>query len=327
MIASKRFEGLRARLLGVALTAAAGLPVTSALAQGLTVRATTSGVEVASSDLSKTLPATKGMPIVEGSELTGSSGDHAQLECASGVSYTLVGPFDVVVDSKDAKRLRNPEDPKGSGVLCTVDLKSGTAVATTGIGDGPGSDTGTAVIIGPDAVAMVSHHTQFGLSVSQQGASGIESAFVFDGAAVLTRKDSPRDVQAGSSVDPETNSTTSIDDDTYQSIADTYTDLDLSEGSAQSSQGYGFELQQSWFDALKHFDDPLARVRLAETQAAAGATQSVIFYYELKRAGQLADASGNKELISRVQSLRKKFGDRLPKAGPASPNAPHLSVS
>lgn len=327
MIASKGIKGFRAGLLVVALAAGAGLAVTSAHAQGLTIRAATSGVQVASSDLSKIVQATRGMLVAEGSELTGYSGDHAQLECPSGVSYTLIGPFDVVVDSQDAKSLRNPADPRHRAIMCTVDLKSGTAVATTGIGGGSGADTGTAAIIGPDAVAMISHHTQFGLSVSQQGAAGMESAFVLDGAAVLTRKESPRDVPAGSSVDPETNSTSGIGDDTYQNIADTYADLDLSEASARGNQGFEFELQRSWFDALKHFDDAAARVTLSETQAAAGATQSVIFYYELKRAVQLADATGKKDLISRVQALRKKFGDHPPALRPALPSPPSLSVS
>lgn len=164
--------------------------------------------------------------------------------------------------------------------------------------------------------------------MSEQGASGIESAFVLDGAAVLTRKDSPRDVPAGSSVDPETNSTNAIDDDTYEQVAKAYTALDLSEDSARGNQGFEFELQQRWVDALERFDDATARVRLSETQAAAGATQSAIFYYELKRSEQLAGASKNQELITRVRVLRKRFGNLPLKPSLALPSPPIIkSVS
>lgn len=328
MIASKRFEGFCARLLPAVSLGLSALWAWPAGAQTVLIRSVTSGVQVTSSDLSKVEPATGGMAVPEGSRLTGYSADErVQLECTNSVSYTIVGPFDVVVDSKDAKHLADSTDPKRPGPICTVDLNSGTAVATTGIGDGSGSTGVSAAIIAPGAVAMISHHTQFGMSVSQQGASGIQSAFVLDGAAVLMRKDSPRDVQAGSSVDPETNSTNAIDDGTYRDIADAYTALDLSEPSAQHGQGFEFDLQQRWLDALKHFDAPLARVRLSETQAAAGATQSAVFYYELKRAEDLAKAAGNNDLINRVQSLRKKFGDRPPKPSPALPNPPSLSVN
>lgn len=329
MTASKRFKGFCATLLPVVALASSGLSTGPAGVQTVIIRSVTLGVQVTASDLSKVEPAATGMAVPEGSRLTGDSADErVQLECANNVTYTIIGPFDVVVDSKDAKRLADSKDPKHPGPICTVDLNSGTAVATTGVGDGSGSDGGSAAIIGPGAVAMISHHTQFGLSVSQQGASGIESAFVLDGVAVLTRKDSPRDVPAGSSVDPETNGTNAIDDDTYEHVADAYTALDLSEASAQGNQDFELKLQQRWADALKHFGDAVARVELSETQAAAGATQSAIFYYELKRAAQLAKSSGSKELIDRVQVLRRKFGDLPLKPSLALPSPPVIkSVS
>lgn len=304
------------------------LPATLAPAPGAAIRTATADVEVTAADLSKLGEATRGMAIPDGSELTGDSpDDRVQLECGSDISYTLAGPFDVVVDSKDARRLADSRDPRHQGIKCAVELKAGTAIATTWTGEGAGSNGDSAAIIGPGDVVLIADHAQFGLSVPRQGAADLESAFVLDGEAVLTRKDASQEVSAGSSVDPQSNSAGALDDQTYAKIADIYTNLDLSEGAAQGNEAYKDGLQQRWIDALQHFDAAAVRVGLVETEAAAGAAQSVIFYYELLRAEQLANPSGNQELIQRVQVLRADYGTRPPGPGPVLPDAPRLSVS
>lgn len=299
MIASKHAKRCSASLVVLAALALWGVAGRSACAKEASIRAATSGVEVTTGGQLGTVRAIRGMTLEDGSELRGESvHDSVQLECSNGATQTLsgnrYGPFDAVIDN---------EDPK---LGCTVNLKSGRAVATTAAGGSNGSKSGSAAIIGPGAVAMLSHHTQFGVSVTQRGQGGMVSAFVLDGAAVLERKDArtSRDVAAGSTVDTGTNSTHPIDDHSYEEIADTYATLDVSGRSAEGDKSLERELQQRWVDALEHSADPLARVRLAEEQAAVGATDSVIFHYELERAAQLSNKSGNKDLIERVQALR-----------------------
>ena len=157
-----------------------------------------------------------GMTLADGSELTGGAGDAGvQIDCPNHATQTLSGEFDAVIDAEDPK--------KG----CVVNLRAGTAVATTGNRD---SGPGPAAITG-GAVTMASQHTQFGLIVSKDPSKSQGEGFVVDGEATLNQNAAHRSwfVTSGSKIDGDTGRILAIDADRYQSIAIFYARLDISQ--------------------------------------------------------------------------------------------------
>jgi hypothetical protein len=231
-----------------------------------------------------------GMTLLDAAEVVGEEDSSSlQMECSNHATQTLIGRFDAVIDTQDAQR------------GCAVNLRDGTAVATTAPGDGPAS--GVASIFGP--VSMISRHTQFGLSVAKFKDSATAVGFVFKGSAFLSRPKQKMDtpVTGGSQIDPDTNKHVTIDSNLYSSVARAYSNLDLSQATPDGTVVDGGVVQARWLAVLRRPTDAQARVELVEVQHQIGATKSLIFAYELKRAATLAEGSGNQDLIARVRAV------------------------
>jgi hypothetical protein len=231
-----------------------------------------------------------GMALWDGAEVVGEMDDSSvQIECSNRATQTLIGKFDAVIDTRDAE----------SG--CAVNLREGTAVATTGPADN--SAWGTASILGP--ISMISHHTQFGLAIEKFKSSSSAVGFVFEGAASLSRAKSQNEtpVAGGSQIDPDTNKRLVIDAKVFRSVASAYADLDLSQRSPSSTSVDDDKIQERWLAVLRRPTDAQARVELVESQHEIGATKSWLFAYELNRAVTLAETSGKVDLIARAKAL------------------------
>jgi hypothetical protein len=255
-----------------------------------------------------------GMSLADGSELTGGSKDASvQIECPNHATQTLSGEFDALIDMEDLKTdVPSTGGPKSA---CVVNLKVGTAVATSG---NRTSEHGMAAIIsGP--VTMASNHTQFGFTASEDPTTAQGEGFVLDGDATLYEEHVTHGafVISGTQVDADTKKMLAIDPDRFKALAALYTQLDLSQPSVTEIQDKA-TWRDRWAAVFHNPGDAKARIELVETQDKGHAVDSGIFKYEVLRAVAVATPETvDAELQRRARVIAQKY-----RLGLSSPNAP-----
>jgi hypothetical protein len=185
-------------------------------------------------------------------QLTAISADaEVQLDCVNGASQVLVEGFDAFINPADATS------------KCAVDLKKGTAVATS---NPDGSAAGGASIRG-GPVAADSQHTQFGITVPPGDADGSE-AFVIQGKAAVRRAGTTLTLTDGQLLSARTAAITTVSDARYQRLAASFARIDTrGSGVAVSAQAKG-QLTASYYNAFKSPRDASARKALEDSYAA-----------------------------------------------------------
>lgn len=227
-----------------------------------------------------------GMPLNEADELEGVTNESSVLiQCPNGAAQTLSGPFNAIINRLDGE------------AACTIDLRTGTAVATTA----PANEGGGASLrAGP--IAMVSVHTQFGMHVTPQGndraVDRTISGFVLDGQANCRddRTERAWSVNSGQQIDIETRKFSSIDAKTYQRLARTFARLDANQLTSADPQ-LEEQLTARWLAVLQYPDDARARIELSRIQ---GSSVSAVARYQRARAKSLAQRSGDPALESKL---------------------------
>jgi hypothetical protein len=245
-----------------------------------------------------------GMTLADGSELTGGSKDASvQIECPNHATQTLSGEFDALIDMEDLKT--DPTEPGKPVPNCVINLKVGTAVATSGNrSPTPGM---AAIVSGP--VTMASNHTQFGFTATNPSTTAQGEGFVLDGDATLYEKQVTHGlmVHTRQKINPDTKRMLAIEPDRFKALAALYTELDLKQPAVLPGQDEA-TWRDRWQAVFDRPDDAKARIELVETQSKGNAVDSGIFKYEVLRA--VAVATPEKvggALQERAKALAQKY--------------------
>lgn len=208
------------------------------------------------------------------------------LECASGATQTLTGPFDVVL------RLR--EDGKG----CLVQVRDGQVTATTAedpdaMPEGKPQQQYGDVTLGASS-------TMFGVSVAR----GNVECFVIDGVITATRANMPLwALDAGQQLSVSSRAVSSITEARLERVANTYARLDVATLPASDRPATQMQLKTRYLAAFRQPADAAAREQLVRSYTALGTTPNAARAYQAR-----------KEIV-----LRSPAVDRARLAQPDSP--------
>jgi hypothetical protein len=188
------------------------------------------------------------------------------LECASGATQTLTGPFDVV--------LRVRDDGKG----CLLQVRQGQVTATT-------AENPEAMPEGKPQqqygdVTLGASSTMFGVSVSR----GDVECFVIDGVITATRDNTQVwALGAGQQLSVNTRAVSAITDSRLDQVANTYARLDVASLPAAQRSATQMQLKTRYLAAFRQPADAAAREQLVRSYSALGATPNAARAYQARK--------------------------------------------
>jgi hypothetical protein len=273
------------RLRAVIALMMPGVAVAGAPPGDISVRAVVPPVFVIHDGTHTKLPLSAGALVQDADELLGGSDQASvQLECPNGATQTLSARFDAVVNARSA------------GSRCAIDLKSGAVVATAlATAAGRNTDGDASVRGGP--FALTSHHTQFGLMMAADARNSAQ-AFVIDGEARLgiANAASVKSLRQGQAIDALSATVGRIPEQTFQTIASTYAQLDLAQLGRAATAELAAKLQSSWVASLRQPDDVRARRTLADLHASLGLGGSAMSRYQRLHSEPMAGVTFEKPM-------------------------------
>ena len=187
------------------------------------------------------------------------------LECNGGATQMLAGAFDAIIAGT------------GDGSPCAIDLKRGTAVATTSPNE---QNTGASIKVGD--VTLGAKGTQFGAS-----AGPVVEAFVIEGKVAVTGVNAVSQLTTAQSVRRGDTTVRPISEGRYEYLAASYAKLSTSR--ANVSQAQADALSASYLRSFRNPADADARAALA-TQQYKIAPNSALQVYQHSRANYLKTA-------------------------------------
>ena len=209
----------------------------------------------------------KGTVVADGAALHDTDGlrgknaeSAVQLVCSNGATLTLSGEFDAY--------LRLGAGDEG----CTVYLRAGTAVATTGTSEG--SQIPTVIQYGD--VTLGARSTQFGATItSSPGATTVQAdAYVIEGVvdvkqAPATGAPSQLTLLTGQQLVANTTQAAAISEARFSTLATTYAKLSAKAAPEPQRAAVQQELQGAYTESLRHPNDAVAQralIKVYETR-------------------------------------------------------------
>lgn len=212
-------------------------------------------------------PLTLDLDLQDGDGLRSLDGESAvMLECASGATQTLKGPFDVI--------LRIRADGKG----CKIEVRDGQVTATTApdpeaMPDGRPEQQYGDVTLGASS-------TMFGLAVSDDNVE----CFVIDGAITATRANQPAwTLAAGQQLAVNTQALTAISEARLERVANTYARLDVVALPAQERLAKQAQLRNDYLVAFRKPEDAEARARLIQSYSVLKTAPNAAGAYQVRK--------------------------------------------
>lgn len=213
-------------------------------------------------------------PLNAGDRVLANSPDASVLlECTGGATQMLANGFDAIIDGT------------GDGSPCAIDLKQGTAVATTA----PNGAQNTGASIKAGDVTLGARGTQFGASVGPESAGAADlEAFVIEGDVEVSGLTEVKWLKTSQSVRRSDLAVKSITEARYEYLATSYARLTTSRSNAAAAQTE--ELKNMYLRSFRNPADANARVVLARKMEVA--PDSALQKYQQSRAGVLSAAVG-----------------------------------
>lgn len=234
-------------------------------------------------------PLTLDLALQDGDGLRSEDAESAvMLECASGATQTLKGPFDVI--------LRIRADGKG----CKIEVRDGQATATTA------SDPDAMPEGRPEQqygdVTLGASSTMFGLAVT---GNDVE-CFVIDGAITATRANEPAwTLNAGQQLAVNTKAVTAISDARLEYVANTYAKLDVATLPAGERFTKQAQLKNDYVAAFRKPEDADARARLIQNYGVLKTAPNAARAYQARKEAVLKQhAFENTQLIQPPKLLQ-----------------------
>lgn len=198
------------------------------------------------------------------------AGSAVMLECASGATQALTGPFDVI--------LRIRADGKG----CKIEVRDGQATATTASDPDAMPDGRPEQQYGD--VTLGASSTMFGMAVSR----GNLECFVIDGAITATRANVPVwALSAGQQLAVKSQAVTAISETRLSVVASTYARLDVTSLPQEQRAAKQMQLQARYVEAFRQPEDANARAQLVQAYTALGAAPSAARVYQARKKDKL----------------------------------------
>jgi hypothetical protein len=172
-------------------------------------------------------------------------GTVVQLECTNGGTQTLSDSFVAIINGA------------GAPSKCAIELKVGTALATSSPDD---SEGGRASVNG-GPIAAESGHTQFGVSVPRDDPANSE-AFVIEGEATVKRAGETQVLKDGQMLNARTWSVARVSDARVKHLATNLARVDLQRSGAGGNVAAQADLTQKYYAALRTPGDVEARAAL-----------------------------------------------------------------
>jgi hypothetical protein len=209
-----------------------------------------------------------------GDQVIANSADASMLlECTGGATQMLANGFDAVIDGT------------GDGSPCAINLKEGTAVATTA----PNGAENTGASIKAGDVTLGARGTQFGATVGTGSADAADlEAFVIEGDVEVSGLTEVKWLKTSQSVRRGDLAVKSITEARYEYLANSYARLTTSRSNAAAAQTE--ELKSMYLRSFRNPGDANARVVLAKKMEVA--PDSALQKYQHARAGVLTAAVG-----------------------------------
>jgi hypothetical protein len=196
------------------------------------------------------------------------------LECTGGATQMLDNGFDAIIDGTG-----------GDGSACAIDLKQGTAVATTA----PNGAQNTGASIKAGDVTLGARGTQFGASVGPESAGAADlEAFVIEGDVEVSGLTEVKWLKTSQSVRRSDRVVKSINEARYEYLASSYARLTTSRSNGATAQTE--ELKNMYLRSFRNPADADARVMLAKSMEVG--PDSALQKYQHARAGVLTAAVG-----------------------------------
>jgi FecR-like protein len=189
------------------------------------------------------------------------------LECNGGATQMLTGAFDAIIAGT------------GDASPCAIDLKRGTAVATTSPNE---QNTGASIKVGD--VTLGAKGTQFGAS-----AGDVVEAFVIEGKVAVTGVSAVSQLTTAQSVRRGDPAVRPISEGRYEYLASSYAQLSTSR--ANVGQAQTDALKASYLRTFRNPADADARAVLATEQYKV-APNSALQLYQQSRANHLKTTVG-----------------------------------
>lgn len=231
-------------------------------------------------------------PLDAGDQVIANSPDASVLlECTGGATQMLANGFDAVIDGT------------GDGSPCAIDLKQGTAVATTA----PSGAQNTGASIKAGDVTLGARGTQFGASIGHQSAGAADlEAFVIEGDVEVSGLTDVKWLKTSQSVRRSDLAVKAITEARYEYLATSYARLTTSRSNAAASQTE--ELKSMYLRSFRNPADANARVVLAKKMEVA--PDSALQKYQHARAGVLSAAVSG-QVVAHLTVVPKYKGYRV----------------